>query len=45
MTALETIIWSTCCTLKNISANKLIRRDLLKEDYLRTINRYLSIWN
>lgn len=43
--SMEVIIWNICCILKNLSANKLVRKDLLKEEYLRVINRYLLIWN
>jgi len=28
-----------------MSANPHLRRELLKEDYLRLINRYLCIWS
>lgn len=45
MSLIEEIAFYICCTLKNLSANKKIRRDILKEEYLRLINRYLLIWN
>lgn len=39
------MIYSVCCILKNIAANQQLRKSLFKEEYLRTINRYLCIWN
>ena len=45
MSPLEIIVYNIACTLKNVCANKKVRRDLLKEDYIRLINRYLAIWN
>jgi hypothetical protein len=28
--SMEVIMWNICCILKNLSANKLVRKDLLK---------------
>ena len=33
-----------CTIIKNLSANGRLRKELLKEEYLRLINRYLFIW-
>jgi hypothetical protein len=45
MAVFEQIIFNICSVLKNLSANKLVRSELLKEEYLRIFNRYLLIWN
>lgn len=42
---MEAITLNLAGSIKNISANKKVRRDLLKEEYIRLINRYLLIWN
>ena len=38
-------MFNICCVVKNLSANKKVKRELLKLEYLQTLNRYLRIWN
>jgi hypothetical protein len=39
------MIYGICSILKNLGANANLRKNILKEEYLRTMNRYLCIWN
>lgn len=33
-----------CSIVKNLSANAKLRREIIVEEYLRLLNRYLCIW-
>ncbi len=44
-TPFEEMIFNISSNLKNLAANPNLRKNLFKEEYLRTVNRYLFIWN
>lgn len=41
---IEEIIIAACSIVKNLSANAKLRKELIQEEYLRLLNRYLCIW-
>lgn len=43
-TIIEDILILLCSIVKNLSANAKLRREILKDEYLRLLNRYLCIW-
>lgn len=41
---IEEIVSTICSIVKNLSANARLRKEILQEEYLRLLNRYLCIW-